>query len=81
MVFDARGERLRPAPLAVKEGLVTGVAFGPEGRIAVGYDGDGSGGVVVFDVRGERLRPVPLAVKEGNVSGVAFGPEGRIAAG
>jgi hypothetical protein len=37
VVFDARGERLRPAPLAVKEGQVSGVAFGPEGRIAAGY--------------------------------------------
>ncbi len=80
VVFDARGERLRPAPLAVREGLVTGVAFGPEGRIAAGYFGD-PGGVVVFDARGERLFRAPLAVREGHVSGVAFGPEGRIAAG
>jgi hypothetical protein len=36
-----------PAPLVVKEGWVTDVAFGPEGRIAAGYDG--GGGVVVFD--------------------------------
>jgi hypothetical protein len=53
VVFDARGERLRPAPLAVEKGRVTGVAFGPEGRIAAGYlgvgGGDGGGGVVVFD--------------------------------
>src|SRR5262245_44621249 len=79
VVFDARGERVRPAPLAVEEGLVRCVAFGPEGRIAAGYyDG---GGVVVFDARGERVRPAPLAVKEGHVSGVAVGPEGQIAAG
>jgi hypothetical protein len=78
VVFDARGERLRPAPLAVREGLVTSVAFGPEGRIAAGYyDG---GGVVVFDARGERLLRRP-AVKGGQVRSVAFGPEGRIAAG
>jgi hypothetical protein len=57
------------------------VAFGPEGRIAAGYSGGGSGGVVVFDARGERLRPAPLALEEGDVSSVAFGPEGRIAAG
>jgi hypothetical protein len=68
VVFDARGERLRLAPLAVKEGVVTGVAFGPEGRIAAGYyvggAGVGGGGVVVFDARGERLRPAPLAVND-----------------
>ena len=53
VVFDARGERLPPAPLEVKEGGVSSVAFGPEGKIAAGY----GGGVVVFDARGERLRP------------------------
>ena len=37
VLFDARGERLRPAPLEVKEGYVSSVAFGPEGRIAAGY--------------------------------------------
>ena len=37
VLFDARGERLRPAPLEVKEGDVTSVAFGPEGKIAAGY--------------------------------------------
>ena len=39
VLFDARGERLRPAPLEVKEGYVTSVAFGPEGQIAAGYGG------------------------------------------
>ena len=51
VLFDARGERLRPAPLEVKEGYVTSVAFGPEGKVAAGY-GDrvvGVGGVVLFD--------------------------------
>ena len=85
MLFDARGERLRPAPLEVKEGHVTSVAFGPEGKIAAGYlggrGGDLGGGVVLFDARGERLRPAPLEVKEGDVTSVAFGPEGKIAAG
>ena len=86
VLFDARGERLRPAPLEVKEGEVTSVAFGPEGRIAAGYSGDDciggdGGGVVLFDARGERLRPAPLEVKEGGVTSVAFGPEGQIAAG
>ena len=41
VLFDARGERLRPAPLEVKEGDVTSVAFGPEGQIAAGYGGGG----------------------------------------
>ena len=81
VLFDARGERLRPAPLEVKEGDVTSVAFGPEGQIAAGYGGGGRGGVVLFDARGERLRPAPLEVKEGDVRSVAFGPEGKIAAG
>ena len=83
VLFDARGERLRPTPLEVKEGDVTSVAFGPEGQIAAGYGGGvgGGGGVVLFDARGERLRPTPLEVKEGQVKSVAFGPEGQIAAG
>jgi hypothetical protein len=45
VLFDARGERLRPTPLEVKEGAVSSVAFDPQGRIAAGY-GDG---VVLFD--------------------------------
>ena len=77
VLFDARGERLRPAPLEVKEGAVWSVAFGPDGKIAAGY----GGGVVLFDARGERLRPAPLEVKEGAVWSVAFGPDGKIAAG
>ena len=92
VLFDTRGERLRPAPLEVKEGDVTSVAFGPEGKIAAGYSGvgvevggvvyGGGGGVVLFDARGERLRPAPLeVVKEGDVTSVAFGSEGKIAVG
>ena len=58
VLFDAGGERLRPAPLEVKEGEVTSMAFGPDGRIAAGYSGvGGGGGVVLFDAGGERLRP------------------------
>ena len=49
VLFDARGERLRPTPLEVKEGDVTSVAFGPEGKIAAGYGVDYRGGVVLFD--------------------------------
>jgi CHAT domain len=82
VLFDARGERLGPAPLAVKEGEVTSVAFGPGGEIAAGYGVyRGGGGVVLFDASGERFRAAPLVVKEGQVSSVAFGPEGKIAAG
>jgi hypothetical protein len=36
VLFDARGERLRPVPLDVHEGNVTSVAFGPGGMLAVG---------------------------------------------
>jgi len=81
VLFDARGERLRPAPLEVKEGDVRSVAFGPGGQLAAGYSVVNGGGVVLFDARGERLRPVPLKVEEGLVSSVAFGPEGQLAAG
>ena len=87
--LDSRPEVVRF--LHVPEGLVTSVAFGPEGKIAVGYGGDRPGGdvlsdvrvggVVLFDARGERLRPTPLKVKEGAVTSVAFGTEGQIAAG
>ena len=50
VLFDARGERLRPAPLEVKEGYVTSVAFGPEGGSPrdIGWRRRG-GGVVLFD--------------------------------
>ena len=80
MVFDARGERRRPAPLEVKEGGVTGVAFGPEGRIAAGYSGSTRRRRGGLRRAGERLLRRP-AVKGGQVRSVAFGPEGRIAAG
>jgi len=81
VLFDSRGERLRPAPLQVEEGEVTSVAFGAAGEVAAGYQGHRGGGVALFDVRGKRLRPAGLEVKEGEVMSVAFGPEGRIAAG
>ena len=81
VLFDAEGERLRPAPLEVKEGAVRSVAFGPAGQIAAGYGDSDVSGVVLFDARGERLQPAPLEVEEGPVSSVAFGSEGHIAAG
>ena len=83
VLFDARGQRLRVAPLEVKEGVVSSVAFGPEGHLAAGFISDEgvSGGVVLFDARGQRLRDAPLEVKEGKVYSVAFGPEGHLAAG
>jgi hypothetical protein len=80
VVFGARQERLRAAPLEVREGSVSGVAFGPAGRLAVGYQRGPGGGVVVFDARRKRLRHAPLEVPEGRVSSVAFGPEGQLAA-
>ena len=56
--------------LKVSEGEVTGIAFGPEGQIAVGYaasDGEPSG-IVVLDPEGEgkrnRLLTSPIEVKE-----------------
>ena len=50
VVFDARGERLRPTPLEVKEGSVRSVAFDPQGRIAAGHHVVRGGvDVVVFD--------------------------------
>ena len=82
VLFDARGERLRPAPLEVKEGDVNerGLRAGGPDRRGI-WRVRASGGVVLFDARGERLRPAPLEVKEGSVTSVAFGPEGQIAAG
>ena len=82
VLFDARGHQLRPSPLAVKEGVVSSVAIGPEGTIAAGYRVRGlrGGGVVLFDARGDRFRHPPLEVKEGRVTNVAMGPEGGIAA-
>src|SRR5262249_46315430 len=35
--LDADGRRERPEPLAVEEGIVTGVAFGPDNRVAAAY--------------------------------------------
>src|SRR5262249_4655524 len=82
------GSRLRMASLKVDEGDVTSVAFGPQGRLAAGYEiptlsasKRSGGGVVLFGANGARLRPVPLEVHEGNVTSVTFGPEGRLAAG
>jgi isoaspartyl peptidase/L-asparaginase-like protein (Ntn-hydrolase superfamily) len=81
VLFDAKGERVRPTPLEIKEGDVTSVAFDTQGRIAAGYYVRGGGGVVLFDAKGERVRPTPLEVKEGRVTSVALDTQGRIAAG
>ena len=82
VLFDARGERLSPAPLEVKESDVTSVAFGPEGKLAAGYGacgGGSGGGVVLFDARGERLQPAPLEVTEDSVNerGLRAGGQAR----
>ena len=84
--FGAVGERLRETPLKVEhDGDVTSVAFGPDGKIAVGYHADVGGvrvgGVVLFNAKGVRLRLEPLEVNEGDVMSVVFGPDGKIAAG
>ena len=84
VLFDARAKRLRPAPLEVKEGYVTSVAFGPEGRIAAGYGITSPTSAWRRGAlrRSRRAAPTRAAeVKEGYVHSVAFGPEGRIAAG
>ena len=82
VLLGADGQRLRSAPLQVKEGTVTSVAFSPGGALAAGYEREGgSGGVVLFDAKGQRLRAAPLEVKEGDVSSVAFGLGGTLAAG
>jgi WD40 repeat protein len=77
VLFDARGECLRPKALELKEGSPDCVAFGPGGCIAAGF----RDGVVLFDARGERVGPRPLEVSEGSVQSVAFGPDAGIAVG
>ncbi len=81
VLLHAKGEQLRAAPIEVKEGGATSVAFGPGGIIAAGC----FVGVVLLDAKGERLRadPIKVKVKEGWgwVTSVAFGPGGAIAAG
>jgi len=79
VLFDARGERVRPAPLEVKQVSVLSVAFGPDGKIAAGYGGGGRGGVVLFDPQGERLRAGSLVIREGPIQSLAFGPDRQIA--
>jgi WD40 repeat protein len=80
-LFDGKGQRVRRAPLEVKEGGVNSVAFGPEGQIAAGYNRGHDGGVVVFDPNGARLPSRPMEVKGGIVNSVAFGPGGTLAVG
>src|SRR5207249_2712280 len=77
VLFDARGRRLRPEPLVVREGGVTSVAFGPGGQVAAGYSSGFNGRVVLFDTRGERFPHEPLSVRNGRVTSVAFSPDGH----
>ncbi len=80
----ARARYLANEPLPVKEGVVHGVAFSPDGKtLAAGFSSSSDGGVVLWDVAvRERLADVPLPVKEGHVTGVAFSPDGKaLAAG
>jgi hypothetical protein len=56
VLLDGHGERLRADPIAIKEGKVTSVAFGPNDTVAAGYahrDDRGNildGGVALLDV-------------------------------
>jgi WD40 repeat protein len=88
----ARRARLAPEPLPVPEGVVTSLAFSPDGQtLAAGYGatwGAGGvlgnrGGVVLWDAaRRTRLTPRPLAAPEGYIWGLAFSPDGQtLAAG
>jgi len=81
LLFDAKGGRVRTAPLEVKEGGVHSVAFGPRGILAAGLDRGSAGGVLLFDAQGERIRPTPIEIQEGRVESVAFGPGAILAAG
>jgi Tol biopolymer transport system component len=86
VLWDATGrKRLFDAPLEVKEGWVSGVAFSPDGKtIAAGYEYVAqNGGVVLWDVAGgKRLVDAPLEVERGSVSSVSFSPDGKtVAAG
>ena len=64
----------------VTEGPVSSVAFGPENRIAVGYNrGDGASGSVLLRYgSGEQLWE-PIQVPEGLVTSVAFGRDRTVA--
>jgi hypothetical protein len=68
VVFDARGERMRPAPLVVEEGGVGSVAFGADGRLAAGYRRRKGGGVVLFDVDPDRWRRKAAEVANRNLT-------------
>jgi len=79
-------EPLPNDPLVVKEGLVSSIAFSPDGEtIAAGFiDGSDNGdGVVLWDLSARRpLESEPIAVEGGDVKCVAFSTDrGTIAAG
>ena len=82
----AQAGRLQGAPLiGLKEGLVTSVAFSPDGKtLAGGYYGAGGYGVELWDTATQKLLTgCPLVpVQSGWVSSVAFSPDGKtLAAG
>jgi WD40 repeat protein len=74
----ARRARLAAKPLTVDEGVVSRIAFSPDGMtLAAGYGVGGGGGVVLWDVaRRTRSAPEPLPVPEGKVRSIDFGPDG-----
>ena len=87
VLWDAAArKRLADEPLAVKEGVVTSVAFSPDGKtLAAGY-GVASAAAAAWCCgtwpRASGWRTSPLAVKEGDVWSVAFSPDGKtLAAG
>jgi hypothetical protein len=77
VLFDANLRRLATGPLAIREGGVMSVAFGPDGKLAAGIPG----GVVLFDANLRRLAPGPLVIREGGLTSVAFGADSKLAAG
>ncbi len=80
VLWDLAGRtRLTEVALAVREGVVSNVAFSRDGRmVAAGYlNSRGPDGVVLWDVAGRRrLTEDPIVVKEGSVSSLAFGRDG-----
>jgi hypothetical protein len=82
IVFDPIGARLVSVSLAVPDGLVSGMTFGPNERVAAGVsrrlDGKRQGGVMLFDTSKAVTKPRILPVPEGSVHDLAVGSDGRV---